>query len=85
MRYWITSKVLKGKILYRGSTDNIENSRKAHIDYLRHNFHPDPLVLDHVQRYGLKDIEFKTDEKPIEAGDKKRKRVGKTEGIHRGG
>lgn len=81
MRYWITSRVLRERIIYRGSTDNIENSRKAHLDYLRHNFHPDPLVLDHVQRYGIKDIEFNTDQ----VEEKGKRRVGKTKAVHRGG
>lgn len=82
MRYWITSKVFRGRVIFRGSTDNIENSKKAHIDYLRHNHHPDPSVLDHVQRYGLKDIEFVVEEKPVA---KAKRRVGKVNSLHRGG
>lgn len=78
MRYWIKSKLLK-KVIFIGTTDNFDNSKKCHLDYLRHNHHPHPEVLDHVQRYGLKDIEFLSDEiKPVE---KEKRRVKKVEKV----
>lgn len=70
MRYWIRSKLLK-TILYKGTTDDMDRSKKCHIYYLNHKFHPDPSLLNHAFKYGINDLDFVSEERVIEKPKKR--------------
>ena len=58
VEYRIISKLNPSLVLQKGTTPDIDFSRKKHLNMLIHNYHPNPELLNHVQKFGIEDIDF---------------------------
>ena len=57
-KYKIQSRLKPDEVLFVGTSEDMGASFEWHMGYLRLRCHPNPVLMNHVLKYGLGDLQW---------------------------